>query len=105
VALPLLARSLAVRLGVAAPRVPSHVDASAAELGELGHWPWLPRPAISRAALPRIERLAQRFPLAGLLYPKSEWMNDEGRRHQTVVRLLRHVPDHPQAPGEIDSVA
>lgn len=104
-ALPLFARSLTVRLGVPTPRVPSRLDVSAAELGELGRWPWAPGPAISRAALPRIERLAQRFPLAGLLYLNSDWMNDEVRRHQTVARLLRQAPNHPLILGEIDAVA
>ena len=101
-ALPSLARSLAVRLGVAAPRVPPRLDVGAAELGELGRWPW---PAISRAARPRIERLVQRFPLAGLLYLNSDWMNDEVQRHQTAARLLRQAPNQPLVLGEIDAVA
>lgn len=92
--LPRLAQELLIRLRVKAPRVPETTGVTAAELTSLAGFGWLPERLDPKGNGAPLRDLAQRSPLAALLWLlPSAWIDDtESNR---VARLaLATVPDN-----------
>lgn len=92
--LPRLARELLIHLQIKSPRVPATTSVTAAELTTLAGFGWLPERLDPKGNGAPLRDLAQRSPLAALLWLRpSAWIDDaESNR---VARLaLATVPDN-----------
>lgn len=95
--LPGLARALAGRVGVAAPRVPPAVALSPADVRFLGGLPLPPGAAIADADAERLCALAPREPLATLFYLGCARPQGETERLKTARLLLAQLPENALA--------
>jgi len=102
--LPLLARTLALRLGAKSPEIPASTQLSADDLQTLGemNWPGL----AAQTDLPDSRRkqlaaLAARSPLAGLLGLNLKIYDTYAARNAAITTLLTQAGGNPLAWGEI----
>lgn len=73
-ALPATARQVAMRLGVANPKVLAAVSVSRAEMAVLRQVPWKSfYTAVPAVQVKSLQRIAAREPLAGLLFQRVYW--------------------------------
>ena len=102
--LPGLARTLLTRLKVPAPRVPGEVGLGPDDVRLLGRVGWFPGAGITEAHGQGLRALAERSPLAGLLYVCSVAVRAEKGPEAVVDRLLAQAPTNPLVFGEIGRI-
>ncbi len=92
-----LARTLAARLGVAAPRIPTAFGGSPADMALLGGLPLSPGEVIADADAERLCALAPHEPLATLFYLNCARPGGETERLKTARLLLAQLPENSLA--------
>lgn len=103
--LPGIARQLASRLGVESPRISAQVGARPEEVTMLGTLPIFPNLQITPTQIRKLGDLAQRMPLAGMLFLKFAYSQSDTRTDAAVSTLVQQAPDNALIYSQIGCVA